>query len=251
VRTAVALAGDARTVMTQMLELLPRKVDHSLTDEWWAQLEEWQRFAPLEYERSASVIKPQYLCQELARITRGEAIVTTDVGQHQMWLAQYYPFRAPRQSITSGGLGTMGFGFPAAIGAQIAFPDRQVVAFVGDGGFQMTAQELSTAVCENTNTKVVIMNNSFLGMVRQWQEIFYERRYSGVGMEAGNPDFVKLAEAYGAVGLRATHPDELSDVLERGFSTPGVVVMDIVVAPEENVYPMVPPGAGLSEMVLR
>ena len=251
VRTAVALAGDARTVMTQMLELLPRKVDQSLTDEWWVQLEEWQRFAPLEYERSASVIKPQYLCQELARITRGEAIVTTDVGQHQMWLAQYYPFRAPRQSITSGGLGTMGFGFPAAIGAQIAFPDRQVVAFVGDGGFQMTAQELSTAVCENTNTKVVIMNNSFLGMVRQWQEIFYERRYSGVGMEAGNPDFVKLAEAYGAVGLRATHPDELSDVLERGFSTPGVVVMDIVVAPEENVYPMVPPGAGLSEMVLR
>ena len=251
VRTAVALAGDARTVMTQMLELLPRKVDHSLTTAWWAQLEEWQRFAPLEYERSASVIKPQHLCQELARVTRGEAIVTTDVGQHQMWLAQYYPFRAPRQSITSGGLGTMGFGFPAAIGAQIAFPEKQVVAFVGDGGFQMTAQELSTAVCENTNTKVVIMNNSYLGMVRQWQELFFDRRYSGVGMEAGNPDFVKLAEAYGAAGLRATHPDELGDVLARGLAMPGVVVMDIVVAPEENVYPMVPPGAGLSEMVLR
>ena len=251
VRATVALAGDARTVVTQMLAMLPRTVDHSATDAWWEQLEAWQRFAPLEYERSATQIKPQYLCQELARITRGEAIVTTDVGQHQMWLAQYYPFRAPRQSITSGGLGTMGFGFPAAIGAQIAFPDRQVIAFVGDGGFQMTAQELSTAVCENTNTKVIIMNNLYLGMVRQWQELFFERRYSGVGMEAGNPDFVKLAEAYGATGLRATNPEELPEVLERGLSMPGVVVMDIVVAPEENVYPMVPPGAGLSEMVLR
>ena len=262
VRATVALAGDARTVMAQMLELLghpecsapPSRPDSSLTlgmTAWWGQLEAWQRFAPLEYEASDDVIKPQLLCQELARVTRGEAIVTTDVGQHQMWLAQYYPFRAPRQSITSGGLGTMGFGFPAAIGAQIAFPDRQVIAFVGDGGFQMTAQELSTAVCENTNTKVIIMNNAYLGMVRQWQEIFYARRYSGVGMQAGNPDFVKLAEAFGATGLRAENPAELRELLERGLSTPGVVVMDIVVAPEENVYPMVPPGAGLSEMVLR
>jgi acetolactate synthase-1/2/3 large subunit len=251
VRVAVALAGDARTVTRQLFELLPESPDHSARAAWWRQLEEWQSIAPLEYELSDDVIKPQLLCQELARATRGRAIVTTDVGQHQMWLAQYYPFREPRQSITSGGLGTMGFGFPAAIGAQIAFPNRQVVAFVGDGGFQMTAQELSTAVCHNTNTKVVIMNNRYLGMVRQWQEIFYQRRYSGVGMEDGNPDFVKLAEAYGATGIRATHPAELREVLEAGLATPGVVVMDIVVAPEENVYPMVPPGAGLSEMVLR
>jgi acetolactate synthase-1/2/3 large subunit len=218
-------------------------------DAWWGQIETWRREVPLAYEPAADSIKPQLLCQELARVTRGRAIIATDVGQHQMWLAQYYPFRAPRQSITSGGLGTMGFGLPAAIGAQLAFPDRQVVAFVGDGGFQMTAQELSTAVECGTNTKVVIMNNNHLGMVRQWQEAFYAGRYSEVRMD-GAPDFVKLAEAYGARGLRATHPSELSAVLDEGLNAPGVAVLDIHVTPEENVYPMVPPGAGLKEMVL-
>jgi acetolactate synthase-1/2/3 large subunit len=166
-----------------------------------------------------------------------------------MWLAQYYGFRNPRQSLTSGGLGAMGYGFPAALGAQIAFPDRQVIAFVGDGGFQMTAQELATAVQYRTNTKIVVMNNNSLGMVRQWQEIFYQGNYSSVNME-WTPDFVKLAEAYGAVGLRVTHPAELTAVLEKGLATPGVVVMDVVVEAEENVYPMIPPGAGLTEMVL-
>jgi acetolactate synthase-1/2/3 large subunit len=144
----------------------------------------------------------------------------------------------------------MGFGFPAAVGAQLACPDRQVIAFVGDGGFQMTAQELATAVQYRTNTKVVVMNNRYLGMVRQWQQTFYERRYSEVDLEGG-PDFVKLAEAYGARGLRATHPSELRAVLDEGLSTPGVVVIDVSVTAEENVYPMVPPGAGLKEMVLR
>ena len=144
----------------------------------------------------------------------------------------------------------MGFGFPAALGAQIAFPDRPVIAFVGDGGFQMTAQELATAVQYDTNTKIIVMNNNYLGMVRQWQDLLYDGRYSAVGMK-NTPDFVKLAEAYGAVGLRATKPGELSAVLEQGLSTQGVVVMDIVVSEEENVFPMIPPGAGLKEMVLR
>ncbi|MGH9456871.1 MAG: biosynthetic-type acetolactate synthase large subunit [Thermoanaerobaculia bacterium] len=250
VRAHVEIAGDARSVMRQMLALVPREADLTRLNAWWDRIGRWQHDEPLRYERSASDIKPQMLCEELAAVTRGRAIVTTDVGQHQMWLAQYYPFREPRQSITSGGLGTMGFGVPAAIGAQIAFPDRQVVAFVGDGGFQMTAQELATAVQYETNTKVVVMNNSYLGMVRQWQEKFYDRRYSEVDLESG-PDFVKLAEAYGARGLRAQHPSELRDVLEEGLSTPGVVVIDVRVTAEENVFPMVPPGAGLKEMVLR
>ncbi len=250
IRAHLAIAGDARSVMRQMLRELPAHCDDARLDAWWSQIDDWRSSEPLRYERSDHSIKPQMLCEELAHVTRGEAIVVTDVGQHQMWLAQYYPFRAPRQSITSGGLGTMGFGFPAAIGAQLAHPDRQVIAFVGDGGFQMTAQELATAVNYRTNTKVVVMNNRYLGMVRQWQERFYERRYSEVELEAG-PDFVKLAEAYGARGLRATRPSELRAVLEEGLNTPGVVVIDVSVTAEENVFPMVPPGAGLKEMVLR
>ena len=250
VRAHVAIAGDARSVMKQMLAALPADTDESRLRLWWEQIGAWQRHEPLRYEPSADAIKPQMLCEELARATHGNAIITTDVGQHQMWLAQYYPFREPRQSITSGGLGTMGFGLPAAIGAQMAFPERQVVAFVGDGGFQMTVQELTTAVHYGTNTKVVIMNNNYLGMVRQWQEKFYAGRYSEVDLNGG-PDFVKLADAYGARGLRASHPSELREVLDEGLNTPGVVVMDINVTAEENVLPMVPPGAGLKEMVLR
>ena len=260
-RVQIAIIGDARSVMRQMLDELDqpdagsdinREISGSSETNlraWWDQIGDWKRYAPLIYENSTDVIMPQYLVQELYRLTGGDAIIATDVGQHQMWLAQYYPFNGPRQSITSGGLGTMGFGFPAALGAQIAYPDRQVVAFVGDGGFQMTAQELATAVQYKVNLKVVIMNNNYLGMVRQWQEIFYNRTYSHVNME-WLPDFVKLAEAYGAVGLRATRPDQLSGVLERGLATPGCVVMDVMVAEEENVYPMVPAGAGLKEIVL-
>ncbi|HYS55912.1 MAG TPA: biosynthetic-type acetolactate synthase large subunit [Thermoanaerobaculia bacterium] len=250
VRAHVAIAGDARSVMRQMLREVPTECDDARLDAWWSQIADWQTAEPLRYERCQHSIKPQMLCEELAHVTRGEAIVVTDVGQHQMWLAQYYPFRAPRQSITSGGLGTMGFGFPAAVGAQLACPERQVIAFVGDGGFQMTAQELATAVQYRTNTKVVVMNNRYLGMVRQWQQTFYQNRYSEVDLD-GSPDFVKLAEAYGARGLRATHPSELRAVLEEGLNSPGVVVIDVSVTAEENVFPMVPPGAGLKEMVLR
>jgi acetolactate synthase-1/2/3 large subunit len=252
-RAQVPIAGDAKSVLRQMLDALPEQACQSSGERlaaWWEQIREWKNYAPLTYENSDTVIMPQYLVEELRRLTKGDAIISTDVGQHQMWLAQYYPFAGPRQSITSGGLGTMGFGFPAALGAQLAYPDRQVIAFVGDGGFQMTSQELATAVQYKANIKIVVMNNNHLGMVRQWQEIFYARAYSNVNME-WLPDFVKLAEAYGATGLRATRPDQLRGVLERGLATPGVVVMDILVAEEENVYPMVPAGAGLKEMVLR
>ncbi len=251
-RVEVPIVGDAKTVMRQMLAQLSDEdsaAEREQMADWWEQIEEWKEYAPLTYTKSNEVIMPQYLVEELYRLTKGDAIIATDVGQHQMWLAQYYPFNGPRQSLTSGGLGTMGFGFPSALGAQIAFPDRQVIAFVGDGGFQMTAQELATAVQYKANVKIVVMNNNYLGMVRQWQEIFYDRAYSHVNMQ-WLPDFVKLAEAYGATGLRATRPDQLSGVLERGLATPGVVVMDILVAEEANVYPMVPAGAGLKEMVL-
>ncbi len=252
IRATISITGDAKTVLRQMLDELPDM--KSLTSEahlaaWWSQIEAWKEYAPLEFDKSADIIMPQQLIQELHRLTSGDAIIATDVGQHQMWLAQYYPFNAPRQNLTSGGLGTMGYGFPAALGAQLAFPEKQVIAFVGDGGFQMTAQELATAVHAEANVKIIVMNNNFLGMVRQLQDLFYDQRCTNVAMN-GNPDFVKLAEAYGATGLRATHPGELRDVLERGLATPGVVVMDIVVADNLNVYPMVPAGAGLKEMIL-
>jgi len=251
-RVQVPITGDAKSVVNQMLDLLPADACAASDDrlaEWWKQIEEWKEYSPLTYKNSDQVIKPQYLVEELRRLTNGDAIIATDVGQHQMWLAQYYGFSGPRQSLTSGGLGTMGFGFPAALGAQMAFPDRQVIAFVGDGGFQMTAQELATAVQYQANVKIIVMNNNFLGMVRQWQEIFYSGNYSHVNMQ-WVPDFVKLAEAYGVLGLRATRPDQLESVLRRGLSAVGVVLMEILVDEEENVYPMVPAGAGLKEMVL-
>jgi acetolactate synthase I/II/III large subunit len=252
-RAQVGIVGDARSVMQQMIDLVSDEAcatSRARLADWWEQIEEWKEYAPLTYEKRDDVIMPQQLVEELHALTKGDAIISTDVGQHQMWVAQYYPFNGPRQWLTSGGLGTMGFGFPAALGAQIAHPDKLVVAFVGDGGFQMTAQELATAVQYKANTKIVIMNNNYLGMVRQWQELFYDRAYSHVNME-WLPDFVKLAEAYGATGLRATRPDQLHATLQRGLATPGVVVMDILVAEEANVYPMVPAGAGLKDMVLK
>ncbi|MBI3650049.1 MAG: biosynthetic-type acetolactate synthase large subunit [Acidobacteria bacterium] len=248
----VGIEGDAKSVMAQMLELLPAEACASSPARlaaWWQQIDEWKAYSPLTYQNSDSEIKPQYLVEQLYQLTHGDAIIASDVGQHQMWVAQYYPFNGTRQWLTSGGLGTMGFGVPAALGAQIAFPERQVVAFVGDGGFQMTAQELSTAVQYQTNLKVIIMNNGFLGMVRQWQEIFYDKTYSHVEM-LSQPDFVKLAEAYGATGLRVADPAQLRSVLAQGLNTPGVVVIDVVVSEEENVFPMVPTGAGLTEMKL-
>jgi acetolactate synthase-1/2/3 large subunit len=215
---------------------------------WLSQIEEWKNTKPLAYEQG-DTLKPQYVVEKLYELTKGEAIITTEVGQNQMWAAQYYHFDRPNHFITSGGLGCMGFGLPAAIGAQMACPDKLVVDIAGDGSIQMNIQEMATAVQSGLPVKVVILNNAYLGMVRQWQELFYEKRYACTGMDCA-PDFVKLAEAYGAMGLRATKPDEVEAVLKKGLSEPGPVIMDFKVDREESVYPMVPAGAPITEMLL-
>jgi acetolactate synthase-1/2/3 large subunit len=246
-----ALTGDVKHVLDQFLSLIREQKPENATQQrepWWDRIRRWQLSQPLRFSGSQAHIKPQTVIRELHRLTNGEALIATDVGQHQMWVAQFYPFTRPRQLITSGGLGTMGFGLPAAMGAQLALPDQLVVAVVGDGGFQMTNQELATAVQYDLPVKVVVMNNGYLGMVRQWQEMFYDRTYSEVDISVA-PDFVKLAAAYGAKGFRAERPAELRDVLEAGLKHQGVAVIDVVVAKEENVFPMVPAGADAHQMI--
>lgn len=246
VSVEVPIIGDVKQILPQ----LTASVSAVDTVEWMKQINEWRQSHPLRYRSREDEIAPQYMIQKLSEVTNGDAIVVTDVGQHQMWAAQYYSYNHTRSWVTSGGLGTMGFGFPAAMGAAIGCPDRTVVCITGDGGFQMTAMELATAVEHRVPVKVAIMNNGYLGMVRQWQELFYGRRYSHSHLEPSNPDFVKLAEAYGAVGLRARTPEELDVILKQAMEiTDRPVIMDIHVTQEENVYPMVPPGAALHEMV--
>lgn len=255
VQVHVPIIGDAKTVLRQLNQLLVERCAQT-TEEWqlerraWhAQIDQWKEQYPLCYDDSNEVIKPQRLMEELANVTDPGAIIATDVGQHQMWAAQFYRFTQPRTWLSSGGLGTMGFGFPAAIGAQMAYPDRQVVAIVGDGGFQMTMQELATAAEHRLPVKVIIMNNAFLGMVRQWQEIFFERRYSAVDLSL-SPDFAKLAEAFGIVGMTVTKPAALAPALREAMQLPGPVLVDVRVAQEENVYPMIPPGGAIHEMIV-
>jgi acetolactate synthase-1/2/3 large subunit len=256
VAPSLALAGDVKQALAQFLELVQQQHSQDLQqsvearEPWWDQIRNWQRQQPLRFDGSQEQIKPQTVIRELHRLTGGEAIVTTDVGQHQMWVAQFYPFTKSRQLITSGGLGTMGFGLPAAIGAQLALPGQLVVAVVGDGGFQMTNQELATAVQYGLPVKILIMNNGYLGMVRQWQEMFYDRTYSEVDISVA-PDFVKLAEAYGAAGFRAERPSELRSVLKAAIDYKGVAIVDIVVAKEENVFPIVPAGANARDMIVQ
>ena len=248
------VVADAKVALKLMARMIRSRVALSTGRErlssWWSEIHEWQKAVPLSCEYSAFEIKPQQVIETLHEVTNGDAIIVSDVGQHQMWAAQFYPFKRSRQWINSGGLGTMGFGLPAAMGAQIAVPGTQVVAIVGDGGFQMTNQEIITAIQYKVPLKVLIMNNGYLGMVRQWQEMFYQRAYSEVDLSI-SPDFVKLAEAYGAQGLRAKSPSELRSVLQEGLDFKGVTIWDIVVSKEENVFPIVPVGGASRNMILK
>jgi acetolactate synthase-1/2/3 large subunit len=248
----VPIVGDCKSALRQLIQLAENEPVEGLAEaraSWFEQIGLWEREHPLSYCREGDVIKPQYVIEKIYEVSGGDAIITTEVGQHQMWTAQFFKFNRPRTLLTSGGLGTMGYGFPAAMGAQVAFPDKLVIDIAGDGSIQMNIQELSTAVCNKIPVKVAIINNTYLGLPRQWQELFYDKNYSGSCLE-GSPDFVKLAEAYGAVGLRAVRPEEVEPVLRKAFSIKGPVFMDFQVVTEENVYPIVPPGKGITEMLL-
>ena len=247
----VPIVGDCKITLKKLNKLLDQEKLTNLGKKrrpWFRQIEEWEATKPLAYEQK-DVIKPQYVVEKLYELTKNTAIITTEVGQNQMWAAQYYHFDRPNSFITSGGLGCMGFGLPAAIGAQIACPDKLVVDIAGDGSIQMNIQEMATAVQYNLPVKIVILNNGYLGMVRQWQELFYDGCYACTEMEHA-PDFVKLAEAYGAAGLRATRPEEVRSILEEGLSIPKPVIMDFLVEREESVYPIVPANAPITEMLL-
>jgi acetolactate synthase I/II/III large subunit len=252
IEVQIPIVGDCKAALREIIHLMEEKHLTQFSEkrpEWNARIREWESAAPLKYEQSYDVIKPQYVIEKLYELTQGKAIITTEVGQNQMWAAQYYHFDEPNHFITSGGLGVMGFGLPAAIGAKAACPDKMVVDVAGDGSIQMNIQELMTAVESKIDVKIVILNNRYLGMVRQWQELFYDKVYSSTNMENA-PDFVKLAEAYGATGFRCTKPDQVSRVLAKGLDTPGTVVMEFVVDREESVYPMVPAGGSITEMLL-
>jgi acetolactate synthase-1/2/3 large subunit len=252
IEVQIPIVGDCKATLAEIIRLMEEKDPKGIAEgrpEWLSRIREWGNAVPLKYKQSHDVIKPQYVIEKLYELTQGKAIITTEVGQNQMWAAQYYHFDQPNHFITSGGLGVMGFGLPAAIGAKAARPDKIVVDIAGDGSIQMNIQELMTAVESNIDVKIVILNNRYLGMVRQWQEFFYEKVYSSTNMENA-PDFVKLAEAYGATGLRCTTPDQVSAVLAQGLNTKGTVVMDFTVDREESVYPMVPSGGSITEMLL-
>lgn len=252
VEVDVPVVGDCRQALEGILEICRAKMADTdwsgLHADWLQTVHEWKANHPLAYSKNGH-IKPQQVIETMYSITKGDAIIATEVGQNQMWAAQFYTFTKPRTLLTSGGLGTMGYGFPAAIGAQFAFPDKLVINVAGDGSIQMNIQELATVVQNKIPVKVVILNNGHLGMVRQWQELFYNRNYSHTNMEA-QPDFVKLAEAYGAEGYRISKPEELEDVLRKALTSPNPAFIDVMVEREENVYPMVPAGAALDEMLL-
>ncbi len=254
VRVDLPIVGDVKDVLIKMIKEVqahPEKVaafKESILP-WSAQIEGWKAKHPLTYKHAASVIKPQYVIEKLRELSDPDVIVTTDVGQHQMWTAQFFTFTKPRTLLTSGGLGTMGYGLPAAMGAQAAFPERQVITICGDGGVQMNIQEMATLVQNKLPVKIVILNNNFLGMVRQWQELFFDKRYSQTCMEFPI-DYIKLADAYGAKGFRATKTEEVEDMIKQGLAHDGPVIMEFMIAREEKVLPMVPAGASLNEMVL-
>jgi len=259
------VVGDLKSVLTDLAEAVP-KLDHA---EWIKELQEMDRLNPLVFKNDDDIVRPQYVISEIRRLTKGDAIVTTGVGQHQMWAMQWYWCNKPRHFLTSGGLGTMGYGYPAALGAKFAFPEKTVVCIDGDGSFQMTACELATATMEKCPVIIVIINNYFLGMVRQWQELFYDKRYTSISLtsKAGKadkdeqfkpqdhayiPDFAKLAEAHGALGLRVMKKDEVTPALERALQEvkTRTVLLDVYISPDEKVFPMVPAGKGLDEIIV-
>ena len=254
VKVDVPIVGDVNDVLIELNKHI-KESDHLLDStalaSWWKQIEEWRAQDCLKFNRDTGTIKPQFVVEQLHQVTKGDAFVTSDVGQHQMFAAQYYGFNKPRRWINSGGLGTMGFGLPAAMGVQFAHPNEPVACITGDGSIQMCIQELSTCLQYGLPIKIINLNNGFLGMVRQWQEFFYDRRYSSSYVEA-LPDFVKLAEAYGHIGIRVEKPEDVRQALEDAYGKykDRTVFIDFIIDKEENVYPMIPAGAGLNEMIL-
>ncbi len=254
VRVDLPIVGDVRDVLAKMIKQADKLKDKVAEFkagllQWHEDIAGWKTKHPISYKSSTTVIKPQFVIQKLRELSDPDAIISTDVGQHQMWTAQFFQFNKPRTLLSSGGLGTMGYGLPAAMGAQAAFPDRQVITICGDGGVQMNIQEMATLVQNRLPVKIVILNNNFLGMVRQWQELFFDKRYSQTCMELP-VDFVKLAEAYGAKGFSTSKPGDVESVIRKAFAENGPVIMEFKIAREEKVLPMVPAGASLNEMVL-
>src|SRR5271154_1807833 len=254
VKVDIPIVGDIKSVLTEMLELVRARESFgqrkAAWSKWHNQILQWKRERPLyenSRDRTRESVSPMHVIEEIDKLTKGDCIIATDVGQHQMWIAQLFPFERPRSLLTSGGLGTMGYGLPAGIGAKFAAPDRTVVVVSGDGSIQMNIQELGTAVQYNVDVKVVILNNYYLGMVRQWQGGFYQERYSYSAMSV--PNFVKLADAYGAKGFRIEKAKDLSRIMAEAFATPGPVLIDVVIPKEEAVMPMIPPGGSMSEML--
>jgi acetolactate synthase-1/2/3 large subunit len=254
VKVDIPIVGEVKPVLEHMIELIndhKKKPNKKALEDWWRQIGQWQALKCLEFDRSSPLIKPQYVIEQLWEVTHGDAYVTSDVGQHQMWAAQYYRFDKPRHWINSGGLGTMGFGLPAAIGVKLGFPDDEVACVTGEASIQMCIQELSTALQYDTPIKIINLNNRYMGMVRQWQEFTYESRYSHSYMDT-IPDFVKLAEAYGHVGMRIDKPEEVRPALEQAFALKDrTVFLDIITDRTENVYPMIEAGKAHNDMKLR
>ena len=253
VKVDIPIVGSVDTVLRDMilgLKEAKRKPDALALAEWWKQINEWRGIDCLKFDRKSELIKPQYVLETMYKITHGDAYVTSDVGQHQMWAAQFYKFDKPNRWINSGGLGTMGFGLPAAMGVQFAHPKDMVACVTGEASIQMCIQELSTCKQYNLPIKIINLNNRYMGMVRQWQEFFYEKRYASSYMEA-LPDFVKLAEAYGHIGMKIEKPGDVEGALREAFALKDrLVFMDFITDQKENVYPMIPANAGLNEMIL-
>ena len=243
IKVDIPIVGDAKNILSELLVQIKKSTN---TAEWFKTVKNWKKKYSLKYKDSEK-IKPQYVMEQTYESTKGGAIITTEVGQNQMWAAQWYKYAEPRTFISSGGLGTMGFGFPAAMGAKMGRPDKQVIDIAGDGSIQMNIQELATCVANKINVKVFILNNGYLGMVRQWQELFYKKRYSQVCLSS--PDFVKLADSYGAVGILVTKKEEVRPAIDKALEIDNTVFVDFHIEPEENVYPMVPAGEAINKII--